>query len=172
MISSNDDSKIIISEDSAEIMEQLNEIGVLGLLIQETGGLPLVFRGYNSQGVVSDTNPFLITGFISALHGYAASISGFLTDIGLGFVRIAFKIKENLIYCIFLNEAINRRFTGEELAMTIELTLHKLIKTFEKLFSDVREKGRYNKVGFDKFKAQADQILLSSFLKSQELIFE
>lgn len=152
------------------ILNRLNKVGILGFLVIEQGGIPLVIRDYNSN--IVNGNPFLLTGFISAINSYASSIHGFLTDIGLGFVRLAMKNTKDHIFCILLSEVISRRIKGEELSMLIQLTLSELISAFNAIYhqSERFKSGLLVKDDVDGFQGLADQILLKSFVNNQKLI--
>ena len=156
------------------ITDELISVGILGFLIIDSGGLPFFMRGYANNGVIDVDNPFLLTGFISAINSYARGINGVLTDIGLGFLRLALKQSpQGHVFCLFLSEIVNRRSKdGEEFSMVVELTLAQLMKSFYAIFSssEMMRGGVFIKDEFNGFEGLVDQILLKSFTMNQRLV--
>ena len=155
--------------DPFKVQQELKRYGVIGLLILEESGIPLLIRDYDSRGLFNIINAELITGFIAAINNYALSFEGFLTDIGLGATRLALKHSRGHIFGLFVDERFLRRYQGEVFFMLIELTLKNLIRTFEIFLKLVEEeegsfKGVYNIKELKKFRYQADLTLLDSFL--------
>ena len=136
-------------------------------MVLEQSGIPLLIRDYDNKGLFNIINAELITGFIAAINSYAASFEGFLTDIGLGGIRLALKHSRGHIFGLFLDERFLRRYQGEVFFMLVELTLKNLIKIYQIFLSLVEEKDGnkiYSKRELDRFRYQADLTLLDSFL--------
>ena len=77
--------EMVIFSNPESIIEELQRLGVHGLLILDKIGICLLLREYTSSlGIFRIDNADLLTGFISAINSYSDSINGFLTDIGLG----------------------------------------------------------------------------------------
>lgn len=154
-----------ILKDPARVQDELKKFGIVGLVILEEGGLPLLIRDFDSRGIIDITNIELITGFISALIHYASSIGGFLTDVGLGNIRLWLKRSRNHIFCLFLDEKYSWRYNREQLSMLIEISLKNLVKTF-KIFLELVGEGKVlmDRKLIKQFRFQADMTLLESFM--------
>ncbi|MHA2363935.1 MAG: hypothetical protein ACXAC7_08245 [Candidatus Hodarchaeales archaeon] len=171
------DEIINFSNPEQNIIE-LQKRKINGLLILQMSGIPLLIRDYNTQGFFRLDNAELLTGFISAINSYADSINSFLTDIGLGGTRLIIKKTSSFIYCLFIDEFLHQINQGKELLTLTEITLQKLIKTFEIYYSLVTEeekrrrktdKGLLNKRKIEQFKYQADLILLQSLIEAYKM---
>lgn len=149
----------------------LQSFGVQGLLVLESGGLPLLVRDYYKNGIFRLDNANLLTGFISAINAYAESIHGLLTDIGLGGTRLVIKRSKGDLFVLFLEETINRRYSGEELTMFVEVTLYNLIKAFNTFFELASDdRGGYDKRTIDLFQHQADLLLYESVVGARKMV--
>lgn len=98
---------------------------------------------------------------------YASSIGGFLTDVGLGNIRLWLKRSRDYTFCLFLDEKYTWKHNREQLSMLIEISLKNLVKTFEiflELMGEGKKKFLIDRKLIDQFRFQADMTLLESFM--------
>jgi hypothetical protein len=120
------------------IRQKLEELGIFGLIVFQTGGVPIITRSFsnNKKNTLFMENGELLSGFLYALDSYCNFLETFLTDTGLGHVRIAVKRDyPGKTICLFFSEIINRRHSGEEITMFVELVFRPIIKLLKELES-------------------------------------
>ena len=125
-------------DDPDRIKLKLEELGIYGIIVFQTGGVPIITRSFsvNKKNTFFMENSELLSGFLYALDSYCNFLETYLTDTGLGHVRIAVKRDyPGKTVCLFFSELINRRQSGEETAMFVELMFHPIIKLFKNLES-------------------------------------
>lgn len=167
-------SESVIVSSPAKVVGALQSQGVQGLVVLSGGGMPLLVRDYGFNGLFQSANAQIFTGFVSALTTYADGINGFLTDVGLGGARLILKrSKGGITYALFLDERFHRRYTGEQLAMFVELALYNLTQSFQTFLELVMGRKEENDSGtLEIFEFQADVQLYESIIGARKVILE
>lgn len=160
-----------IFSDPAAVVEKLKALSIQGLLVIDESGLPLLVRDYNTKGFFRLDNAELLTGFISAIKSYAESISGYLTDIGLGGSRMLIKRTHDALYVLFIDEMLHQINQGKDLTLMVEMTLVQLVKTFSAFVGLLKQAdGKLvDNQRYQSFNYQADLILLQSLLQANKM---
>lgn len=166
------DQEMVILSKPELITKELHKSLIQGLLIIDRSGILLLVRDFNPNYFFHGQNIDLLPGFISAINSFANGIDGFLTDIGIGRSRLIIKKRQDIFFCLFVDEILHQRNAGKDLLMLSELMLKDLIKTFESFFSlsMLENKALINREVMNQFQYQADLILLQSYFEAKRIM--